>query len=65
MNKSAITDLYDVLRSDPNDTNAYSLRGTIYGLLNNDRLACIDFRKGCELGDCAAYNVAKQNRICR
>ena len=52
------------LEINPGNTEAYFNRGFCYSILNQSDLACPDFRKACELGDCDGLKWAIKVRFC-
>jgi tetratricopeptide (TPR) repeat protein len=52
----AVKDLNKTLELNPKVVNAYNLRGLCYRHSGLYAKACSDFKKACELGDCAVLN---------
>lgn len=61
----AILDTNEVLRISPNDAVAYSNRGSAYYKIGHKELACNDFNKACELGNCTHLEKARNANFCR
>jgi tetratricopeptide (TPR) repeat protein len=61
----AIQDCDTAIRLKPDYPNYYNFRGFIYFSSGNDREGCRSFIKACNLGDCDAYEVAKQGGLCQ
>ncbi len=61
----AILDYDRVTEIIPKYTNAYTNRGFIYLMnLENKKMACADWDRACELGECGNYTLAKENGFC-
>jgi lipoprotein NlpI len=61
----AIEDYNKALSLNASYNLAYLNRGLAYHELKKDALACLDFQKACELGDCDGINWAKKTEICK
>jgi lipoprotein NlpI len=61
----AIRDYNKALSLNASYNLAYLNRGLAYHELNKDDLACLDFKKACELGDCDGISWAKKSGICK
>ena len=61
----AIRDYNKSIAMNPKYKLAYLNRGLAYHELKRDNLACTDFKKACQLGECAGDNWAKQRGICK
>jgi tetratricopeptide (TPR) repeat protein len=61
----AIQDFDQALRLKPDYTAAYNNRGIAYLMMGNQVRGCGDVKKACELGECGAYEYAKQKGHCR
>jgi tetratricopeptide (TPR) repeat protein len=61
----ALTDLNHSLQLAPNYAKAYFNRGLVYYQLNQSDLACGDFKKACDQGDCDGIKWANKNEVCQ
>jgi tetratricopeptide (TPR) repeat protein len=61
----AILDFDQALRLKPDYAAAYNNRGIAHLMLGNQVRGCGDVQKACELGECGAYEYAKQKGRCR
>ncbi len=61
----ALEYLNHAIRINPNDSDAYINRGFAYANLGELNSMCSDFRRACELGDCAALLSIKKSGDCR
>ena len=61
----ALNDYNRAIHFDPRLAEAYENRGVLYMVhLKQPDKACADWKKACELGRCANYNLAKKNGDC-
>jgi len=60
----AIEDHDRAIELDPSDVVAYWNRGLVYFHLRQLSQGCTDFEKACELGECKAWELAKQKGFC-
>jgi hypothetical protein len=44
---------------------AYNNRGFIMWKLGNTRMACSDWKRACELGDCRGYEFLRKRGDCK
>jgi lipoprotein NlpI len=58
-------DFEQAINLDPNYAAAYNHRGVGHLNTGNFELACKDFQRACELGDCTYLKWAKKNGNCR
>ncbi|MBF0286412.1 MAG: tetratricopeptide repeat protein [SAR324 cluster bacterium] len=63
--EQAFEDLTEAIRLQPDLAEAYDARGFIYRvILQNKELACQDWQKACELGNCNNFHLARQEKSC-
>jgi len=60
-----IEDCTEVIRLKPDDGKAYNNRGSAYLMLGNKEYGCRDLQKACDLGNCIAWEWAKNKELCR
>jgi tetratricopeptide (TPR) repeat protein len=61
----ALTDFNHSLQLAPNYAKANFNRGLVYYQLNRSDLACGDFKKACNQGDCEGIKWANKNEVCQ
>jgi len=61
----AIEDFSEIIKRDPNSSDAYNNRGLAYHMSGKKEKACNDIRKGCDLGNCVALETAKKKKLCQ
>jgi hypothetical protein len=61
----AVDDYNKSVMYKPDYSNAYLNRGLAYYQLKNNAMACRDFQKACDLGDCDGMNWALKNKTCK
>ncbi|MFQ5442657.1 MAG: tetratricopeptide repeat protein [Thermodesulfobacteriota bacterium] len=62
----ALSDLTRAVEIDPTHARAFNKRGSVYMLHTDDRArGCADLKRGCELGACRGYRLAKFFRACK
>ena len=62
----AISDFTKAIEIDPEYSLAYTNRGYVYMMSVDDiTMACKDFKRACELGNCMNYNISKKGGHCR
>lgn len=61
----AIADYNKAIQINPRFILAYKNRGAVMIKLGNRKMACYDWKKTCELGDCKSYENAKRNGWCK
>jgi Flp pilus assembly protein TadD len=59
-----MADFNQAIRLDSDYADAYNNRGVSYINIGKHNLACRDFYKACELGDCAYLRLGQKNRDC-
>ncbi len=60
----AISDYSEALEINPKIANAYVNRGILMSKLGYAKMACYDWKRLCELGDCYYYENAKRDGDC-
>jgi tetratricopeptide (TPR) repeat protein len=61
----AISDHTKAIELRPKEARAYIFRGSVYMVhLGNNKKACSDWKRACELGSCKSYELAKRNGDC-
>ena len=63
--RRAIEDYNEAIRLKPDDADAYNNRGIAYLLIGNIASGCSDTQKACSMGNCNAYELAKNKGDCR
>ncbi|MBF0289585.1 MAG: tetratricopeptide repeat protein [SAR324 cluster bacterium] len=63
-NKKAVDDFSKAIEMEKGFKKSYVFRGIAYMHLGKSELACTDWKKSCQLGDCQNFQVAKQKGIC-
>jgi lipoprotein NlpI len=61
----ALTDFNQSLQLEPNYSKAHFNRGLVHYQLNQSDLACGDFQKACNQGDCDGIKWANKNQVCQ
>lgn len=62
----ALQDFDKAIEIDPNYADAYTNRGFVYHVkLKDKEKGCSDWKRACDLGECANYNMAKKNGDCK
>lgn len=61
----AIENCNKAIDINPNYALAYDNRGYTYMKLNKTSMACSDWKKACELGNCTNYDVGKAKGYCK
>jgi tetratricopeptide (TPR) repeat protein len=61
----AIYDFSKTIKLQPDYVNAYNNRATVYFKQRNEKSACLDARRACELGNCRILEAAKGKGYCR
>ena len=54
----AIDDLNEAIRREPDAPDIHLTRGIIYSNLGGQELACLDYQKACDLGNCKLLDMA-------
>ncbi|MBN1905174.1 MAG: tetratricopeptide repeat protein [Deltaproteobacteria bacterium] len=64
--QAAIIDFSHAIEINPKDVLAYISRGTIFMVhFNDNKKACTDWKRACELGSCRNYKFARKKGLCR
>lgn len=63
--QQTIEDCTEVIRLKPKDGKAYNNRGSAYLMLGNKDSSCRDLQKACDMGNCSAWEWAKNAGHCR
>ena len=61
----ALADYEQSIRLNPKNAHTYFNRGLAYYRLKKRDLACKDFEKACEMGDCDGTNWARREGLCQ
>jgi len=62
--EQAIQDFNKALEINPRHVSAYVNRGDSWFKKGTKKNACNDWKKACELGDCSAFDSARQKNLC-
>ena len=54
----AIDDLNEAIRREPDAPDIHLTRGIVYSNLGGQELACLDYQKACDLGNCKLLDMA-------
>jgi tetratricopeptide (TPR) repeat protein len=60
----ALLDFNKAIEIDPRNAMPYNNRALVMMELGNTEMACSDWRRACELGDCRSYTTAKELGYC-